>query len=222
MGGAGPEPARQRLGTEWRDGGQRMNEQASRHSDGQMRVCAVLVDLLIDKGIVTQGELFDRLRQVQAAAGRWSGGRGADRALADIMAHIEPEGGRAALERLDGQTVLVVEEDAALADRLLTAVERAGAEALVARDAAEALARVAQFDFSAAVLDWRPEKSEHRALTRWLREDGVRIVFYATHAPEDVLAACGDPILVKPASAGEIVGALARLAGPVDLERAVG
>jgi CheY-like chemotaxis protein len=200
-----------------------MNEQALRLSDGQMRVCAVLADLLIDKGIVTQGELFDRLRQAQASAGRRSGGQGdADRALADIMAHFEPERRPVALERLDGQTVLVVEEEPAVADRLLTILERAGAEALVARDAAEALARVAQFDFSAAVLDWRPEKSEHRALTRWLRADGVRILFCAAHAPEDVIAACGDPILVKPAFAGEIVGALARLAGPVDLERAVG
>jgi CheY-like chemotaxis protein len=199
-----------------------MNEQPLRFSDGQMRVCAVLVDVLIDKGIVTQGELFDRLRQPQPAAGRWSGDHGADRALADIMAHIESKGGPAALQRLDGQTVLVVEEDPAVADRLLTVLERAGAEGLVARDAAEALARVAQFDFTAAVLDWRPEKSEHRALTRWLREDGVRILFYTAHLAEDVIAGCGDPILVKPASAGEIVGALARLAGRVDLERAAG
>jgi CheY-like chemotaxis protein len=197
-----------------------MNEQAARLSDGQIRVCAVLVDLLIDKGIVTQGEFFDRLRQAQATAGRWSGGHGAAHALADIMA--DAEGSSASLDRLDGQTVLVVEEDAAMAHRLLTILEGAGAEALVARDATEALSRVAQFDFSAAVLDWRPERSAHRALTRWLREDGVRILFFAAQAPEDAIAACGDPILVKPASAGEIVGALARLTGPVDLQRAVG
>ncbi len=199
-----------------------MNEQALRLSDGQMRVCAVLVDLLIDKGIVTERELFDRLRHAQAPADHLSGGFGPARALADIVAHLDPEGGPAAQDRLDGQTVLVVEEDPAMADRLLTILEKAGAEGLVARDAAEALARVGQFDFSAAVLDWRPEKSEHRALTRWLREDGVRILFCAAHAPEDVIAACGDPILVKPSSAGEIVSALARLTSPIDLERAAG
>ena len=194
-----------------------MNEQALRFSDGQMRVCALLVDLLIDKGVVTEREVLDRLRQ-----GRWSGGFGVARALADIVARLDPEGSPAAHDRLDGQTVLVVEEDPAMGDRLLTILERAGAEGLVVRDAAEALARVAQFDFSAAVLDWRPEKSEHRVLTRRLREDGVRILFYAAHAPEDVIAACGDPILVKTASAGEIVSALARLTSPIDLERAVG
>jgi CheY-like chemotaxis protein len=188
-----------------------MNDQAARMPAAQMGVCAVLVDLLIDKGILTQRELFDRLRHAQAAAARRSGDFGAARALADIMAYLEP----AALERLDGQTVLVVEEDPAMADRLMTVLERVGAEVLVARDAAEALSRLARFDFSAAVLDWRPERSEHRAVTRWLREDGVRILFYAAHPPEDVVAACGDPILVKPAAAGEIVRALARLTGPI-------
>jgi CheY-like chemotaxis protein len=199
-----------------------MSEQALRLSDGQMRVCAVLVDLLIQKGIVTERELFDRLRQAQAPAGRRSGGFGAARALADIVAYLDPEDSPAVHDRLDGQTVLVVEEDLVMGDRLLTILERAGAEGLVVRDAAEALARVGQFDFSAAILDWRPEKSEHRALTRWLREDGVRILFCATHAPEDVIAACGDPILMRPSSAGEIVGALARLTSPIDLERAAG
>ena len=194
-----------------------MNEQALRLSDGQMRVCALLVDLLIDKGVVTEREVLDRLRQ-----DRWSGGFGVARALADIVARLDPEDSPAAHDRLDGQTVLVVEEDPVMGDRLLTILERAGAEGLVVRDAAEALARVAQFDFSAAVLDWRPEKSEHRVLTRRLREDGVRILFYAAHAPEDAIAACGDPILVKPASAGEIVSALARLTSPIDLERAAG
>jgi CheY-like chemotaxis protein len=177
-----------------------MNDQAGRVSSaGQTDVYAVLVDVLIDKGIVTQQELFDRLRRAQAVAARRSAGFGAGEAP----------------ERLDGETVLVVEEDPALAQRLMTVLERAGAEVLVARDAAQALSRVAQFDFSAAVLDWRPERSEHRALTRWLREDGVRILFHAAHPPEDAVPACGDPILAKAAPAAEIVGALARLTGPI-------
>jgi CheY-like chemotaxis protein len=189
-----------------------------------MGVCAVLVDVLIEKGIVTEAELFERLRKAEAGAGRWSGGFVAARALADIVAGLDPARtpGPGAVERLDGETVLVVEEDAATAERLMAILETAGAEVLVTRDAAEALARVAQFDFSVAVLDWRPEKSEHRALTRWLREDGVRILFHAAHAPEDVVAACGDPILVRPVPAAEMVSALARLTGPVDIERARG
>jgi CheY-like chemotaxis protein len=201
-----------------------MNDQAARISAGPMGVCAVLADVLIDKGIVTQRELFDRLRQAQAVASRWSDGFGTGRALADILAYLEPaaEHGRAAVERLDGETVLVVEDHPSLAARLMAILERAGAEVLVARDAAEALSRVAQFDFSAAVLDWHPEKSEQRALTRWLREDGVRILFHAAHPPEDAVSACGDPILVKPAPAAEIVRALARLTGSLGIEDAKG
>ncbi len=199
-----------------------MNDQPARMSDGQMGLCAVLVDVLIDKGIVTQSELLDRLRQA-LAAGRWSGGFGAARALADIMSMREPgERGATAPQRLDGETVLVVEEDPSMADRMMAVLERAGAEVLIARGAEEALSRLAQFDFSAAVLDWRPERNAHRAVTRWLREDGVRILFHAAHPPEDVVSACGDPILVKPAPAAEIVGALARLTGPLGLKRAAG
>jgi CheY-like chemotaxis protein len=201
-----------------------MNDQAARMRSGQMDVCAVLVDLLIEKGIVSRRELFDRVRQARDATGRWTGGFGAARALADIMACLEPveEGGPEALERLDGQTVLVVEEDPSVAERLMTVLETAGAEVLAARGAAEALSRLAQFDFSAAVLDWRPEQSEHRAVTRWLREDGVRILFHAADPPEDPIAACGDPILVKPAPAGEIVRALAQHAGSSGVGRAMG
>ena len=197
-----------------------MNDHAARMSAGRMGVCAVLADVLIDKGIVTQRELFDRLRRAQAAASRRSGGFGAGRALADIMAYLEPaeERSPAGPERLDGETVLVLEEDPSLAERLMAILEGAGAEVLVARGAAEALSRVAQFDFSAAVLDWRPERSEHRALTRWLREDGVRILFHAASPPEDVVSARGAPILVKPAAAAEIVRALARLTGPVGID----
>jgi CheY-like chemotaxis protein len=206
----------------------KMNNQPARKSDAprdalgdaQMDVCAVLADVLIEKGIVTQGELLDRLRQAQAG-GR---GLGAARVLAGIVAHLEPEErSAAASQRLDGETVLVVEEDPAMAERMLAILERAGAEAMLARGAEEALARLAQFDFSAAVLDWRPERNEHRAVTRWLRGDGVRILFHAAHPPEDVVSACGDPILVKPAPATEIVGALARLTGTGGgIERTVG
>jgi CheY-like chemotaxis protein len=197
-----------------------MNDQPARMSDGQMGVCAVLVDVLIEKGIVTQRELLDRLRQAQAPSGRGSGGFGAARALADVVACLEPEERSATAQRLDGETVLVVEEDASMADRMMAILERAGAEVLVARGAEEALSRLAQFDFSAAVLDWRPERHAHRAVTRWLREDGVRILFQAAHPPEDAVLACGDPILVKQAPAAEIVGALARLTGPIGIDRA--
>jgi CheY-like chemotaxis protein len=183
-----------------------MNDQAAKLFVGQTGVCAVLLDVLIDKGIVSQREFFERF---QRAAGRWSGGCGA----------VEPA---TAPDRLDGQTVLLVEGDPAAADRLQAALEDAGAEVLVVRNTAEALSRMAQFDFSAAVLDWRPETREHRAATRWLREDGVRILFHAAQPPEDAIAACGDPVLVKPAPPDAMVRALARLTGFVGADGRTG
>ena len=117
----------------------------------------------------------------------------------------------AASDRLDGQTVLLVEGDAAAAHDLQETMENAGAEVLVARDAAEALFRMAQFDFSAAVLDWRPEQHQHRAAAQRLRQDGVRILFYGAHPAQDAITACGDPVLPKPSPADAIVNALAKL-----------
>jgi CheY-like chemotaxis protein len=189
-----------------------MNDQAAKLFAGRLDACAVLADVLIEKGIVSRRELVERFERADAATGLRSG-------LSDLG---PTERSRPALDRLDGQTVLVVEEDPSVARDLMTALEDAGAEALVAHDVAEALARISQFDFSAAVLDWRPEKSEYRAVTRRLREDGVRVLFHAAHAPADAVAACGDPIVVKPGLPDEIVRALARLAGPVSVERPVG
>ncbi len=57
---------------------------------------------------------------------------------------------------LDGHTVLVVEEQPLIALDLQRALEGAGAEVVVARNAAEALGRMGQFDFTAGVIDWRP------------------------------------------------------------------
>ena len=194
-----------------------MNDQAARPFAGQVGACAVLVDMLIDRGIISQSEFFDRFRRAHVA----SGGQATARGLADIVANLEPSGaGRSTTAPeasvLSGQAVLVVEPEETLARELLEALENAGAEALVARSAAEALSRVAQFDFSAAVLDWRPERREHRALTRWLREDGVRVLFHAARPAEEGMVACGEPMLLKPAPVEDIVKALAQLVGQVD------
>jgi len=192
-----------------------MNDQAARPFAGQVGVCAVLADMLIDKGIISQSEFFDRFRRAKAASGGQTGG------LADIINDLElSAAGRSATapeaSALTGQIVLVVEQEESLTRDLLEALENAGAEAMVARSAAEALSRVAQFDFSAAVLDWRPDRREHRTLTRWLREDGVRVLFHAVRPAEDGMATCGGPMLPKPAPAEDIVEALAQLVGQVD------
>jgi CheY-like chemotaxis protein len=167
-----------------------MNDQAFRPLADQTSVCAALVDLLIDRGLVSQQEFFERFERARAAGRR----------------STAPHG-------LDGHAVLLVEGQADLAHALQTALEEAGAEVLVARNAGEALARLAEFEFSAAVLDWRPETREHRTATRWLKEDGIPVLFHAADPSEDAIAECGGPMLARPASPEAIVSALARLTG---------
>jgi DNA-binding response OmpR family regulator len=114
---------------------------------------------------------------------------------------------------LAGQTILVVEEQALVALDLQTALEQAGAEVMVARNATEALARINEFVFAAAVVDWRPGSDDHRVVARALKQEQVRLVFYATHPPEDVTTVRGAPIFLKPGRPEEIVQALALLVG---------
>ncbi|HEX5958337.1 MAG TPA: hypothetical protein VFY92_06735 [Hyphomicrobiaceae bacterium] len=117
-----------------------------------------------------------------------------------------------------GETVLVVESESTIAEKLQTALERAGAEALVARTAVEALARMAQFDVSAAVVEWRPDAREHRALVHRLREGGVRYLYCAGERPETGASDAGVPVVLKSASAATFVAELARLTavGPAE------
>jgi DNA-binding response OmpR family regulator len=114
---------------------------------------------------------------------------------------------------LAGQTILVVEEQALVALDLQTALEAAGAEVMVARNATEALARINEFDCTAAVVDWRPGSDDHRLVARALKQEQVRFLFYATHPPEDVTTVRGAPIFLKPGRPEEIVQALALLIG---------
>jgi CheY-like chemotaxis protein len=100
---------------------------------------------------------------------------------------------------LAGQTILVVEEQPLIALDLQRALEGAGAEVVVARNAAEALPRVGQFDFTAGVIDWRPASEDHRVVARALKQKDVRFLFYATNPPEDVTTVRGAPIFLKPA-----------------------
>ena len=67
---------------------------------------------------------------------------------------------------LAGQTILVVEGEPLVALDLRAALEQAGAEVVEARNAAQALARIGEFNFTAAVVDWRPET---RRITEWWR-----------------------------------------------------
>jgi CheY-like chemotaxis protein len=195
-----------------------MNDQAAKLFAAHAGVCAVLVDMLIDKGIISQGEACDRFKRAQSAVGHWAGGRAAARELADIVAYLKPdEPGTPLLDRaaLVGETVLVVESDASAAEALQLALEHAGAEVLIARTAVEALPRIAQFDFSAAVVEWRLDTREHRTLIRWLREDGVRFLYRAEVLPEAKATASSLPVLLKSAPQHEVVAQLVRLTAAV-------
>ena len=117
---------------------------------------------------------------------------------------------------LAGQTILVVEEQPLIALDLQRALEGAGAEVVVARNAAEALPSIGQFDFTAGVIDWRPASEDHRVVARALKERKVRFLFYATNPPEDVTTVRGAPTFLKPAHPQEIVKALALLTGALN------
>jgi CheY-like chemotaxis protein len=114
---------------------------------------------------------------------------------------------------LEGQRILVVEEQPLVALDLKMALEQAGAEVVVAGNATEALGRVSQFGFTAGVIDWRPQSDDHRLVARALKQRKVRFLFYATNPPEDVTTIRGAPILLKPSRPENIVQALALLTG---------
>jgi hypothetical protein len=57
---------------------------------GQMGVISVLVNVLIDKGIITQSELRKRFEQAHDAASRCSGGPGVAVVLEDMLTYLEP------------------------------------------------------------------------------------------------------------------------------------
>ena len=114
---------------------------------------------------------------------------------------------------LAGQTILVVEEQPLIALDLQRALEGAGAQVVVARNAAEALGRMGQFEFTAGVIDWHPACEDHRVVARALKQRKVRFLFYATNPPEDVTTVRGAPTFLKPAHPQEIVKALALLTG---------
>ena len=57
---------------------------------GQMGIAAVLVNVLIDKGVITESELRERFEQAREAARRCSGGPGVSVVLEDMLTYLEP------------------------------------------------------------------------------------------------------------------------------------
>ena len=56
---------------------------------GQMGILAVLVNVLIDKGVITLSELSERFEQAHEAATRCSGGPGVAVVLEDMLTYLE-------------------------------------------------------------------------------------------------------------------------------------
>ena len=57
---------------------------------GQMGIVAVLVNVLIDKGVISQDELRERFEQAHEAAIGCSGGPGIAIVLKDMLTYLEP------------------------------------------------------------------------------------------------------------------------------------
>ena len=57
---------------------------------GHMGICAVLVSVLIDKGVITQNELRKRFEQAHEAASQCSAGPAIALVLEDMLRYLEP------------------------------------------------------------------------------------------------------------------------------------
>ena len=55
---------------------------------GHMGIIAVLVNVLIDKGVITENELRERFEQAHEAASRCSGGPGVAIVLEDMLTYL--------------------------------------------------------------------------------------------------------------------------------------
>lgn len=55
---------------------------------GHMGTCAVILNVLIDKGVISQDELRERFEQARDAAVKCSGGRETAAALAEIVHYL--------------------------------------------------------------------------------------------------------------------------------------
>jgi len=95
---------------------------------------------------------------------------------------------------LSGHVILIIEDQPIRALNLQIALEEAGADVVVTHGSLEAVARLEQFAFSAAIIE-----PGQRALARALQQRGILVV-------------------VKPASQSEL---LARLAAPQPVQHAV-
>ena len=66
-----------------------MEDRVAKLLAGHIGVCAVLVNILIDKGIISREEAADRFCQAYGAAANCSGGTDVARALEAMIRYVE-------------------------------------------------------------------------------------------------------------------------------------
>ncbi|MEM7611766.1 MAG: sigma-54 dependent transcriptional regulator [Pseudomonadota bacterium] len=117
---------------------------------------------------------------------------------------------------MDKQTILVVEDDADLADALITTLDNAGYETLYAADGGAALQLAEQYDFHLVLSDVQMQPMDGLSLLQALQErfPGVAVVLMTAYAsvPKAVEAMRlgAQTYLVKPFEADELVDTIER------------
>jgi CheY-like chemotaxis protein len=118
---------------------------------------------------------------------------------------------------LSGRNILVVEDESLIALLMMDALEEAGASVVgPCYTVAECLRAARTQDLDAAVLDVDLGGEDVFPAADELRQRGIPFIFHTAHADrEELLARFGDvPVCRKPARIDDLVGALARVAGP--------
>ncbi len=124
---------------------------------------------------------------------------------------------------MSNQTILVVDDDPQIRDILSMALERAGFDAVIARDGAEGLAQARAVNPSLAVLDIGLPEMDGLELCKAIRRDSDLPIVFLTARDDEVdrilgLELGGDDYVTKPFSPRELVARvraiLKRVGGP--------
>ena len=132
------------------------------------------------------------------------------------------QAGSAPPRSLQGQRLLLVDDNALVRDLFAAGLSRLGASCVLAADGEEAIERAQTGHFAAVVLDLSMPRLDGLAVTRRLRAAGLtaRIVGVSAHASAAdrtiALAAGMDAFLSKPVELADLAAALAPPAAPAD------
>ena len=130
------------------------------------------------------------------------------------------QAGSAPPRSLQGQRLLLVDDNALVRDLFAAGLSRLGATCVLAADGEEAIERAQTGHFAAVVLDLSMPRLDGLAVTRRLRAAGLtaRIVGVSAHASAAdrtiALAAGMDAFLSKPVELADLAAALAPAAAP--------